>query len=126
MTKITRVNILPLNVKHNIRSCDKLDQNCQGLYFFNDSRKNEHCAVEKKAETISNLLQDSLKTNIVIIVSVVQFFCTGMATFKCAQVSLKSKPADSASGLAVSTLRVRQSVQKQSFFYISRDNLGPE
>ena len=46
--------------------------------------------------------------------------------FTRAYVSLKSKPADSAHGLAVINLIERQNVQKQNFFYISRDNVGTE
>ena len=68
-----------------------------------DSRKKEHCAVEKnKAKTISKLLDNSLKTNN-IIVSVLHstLFVHGNGRrhrllFTRAYISLKSKPADSA------------------------------
>ena len=88
-----------------------------------DSRKNEHCAVEKKEEEYPNFWKTREKL-IIIIVSIVHIFLHGNGRrqrllFTCAYISLKSKPADSARGLAVSNMRERQRVQKQSFFSIS-------
>ena len=93
-----------------------------------DSRKNKHCAVEKKkAETMSKLQKTRWKI-IIIIVSVVHVFAREWteagATFYTLYISLKSNPADSARGLAVSNLRERQREQKQSFFDISRERMG--
>ena len=92
-----------------------------------DSRKNEHCAVEKKKKEYIKRISKLWKTReklIIIIVSVVHIFLHGNGRrqgilFTPAYTSLKSKPADSARGLAVSNMRERQRVQKQSFFSIS-------
>ena len=68
-----------------------------------------------------------------IIASVLHFFFArewteAEATFymRVRAYMLKSKPADSTRGLAVSNLRERQKVQKQNFFDISGDNVGAE
>ena len=89
-----------------------------------DSRKNEHCAVEKKKKNIYKKYPNFWKTReklIIIIVSVVHIFLHGNGRrqrllFTRAYISLKSKPGDSARGLTVSNLKERQRVQKQSFF----------
>ena len=74
-------------------------------------------------------LEDSLKTN-----SYYQCFCfkhffhgngrRQKLLFTRVYISLESKPAESARGLRVSSLREREKVQKQNFSYILRDNLG--
>ena len=94
-----------------------------------DSRRNEHCAVERKANTLSKLLENSLKTNYY------HCFCCKHSLhgngrrqrllFTRVYISLKSNLADSARCLAVSNLRERQRVQKESFLTSSGTTWAP-
>ena len=74
--------------------------------------------LEKEAETISKLLENSLKTNYDH-----YFCCTHFwrgngwrqrLLFTCVYMLAKSNPADSVCGLAVSNLTERQRVEKQN------------
>ena len=137
MTKITRVLHFicwyktSLLVVWQIRP--KLPKPCVSLMtrsqmVTHDSRRNEHCAVERKANTLSKLLENSLKTNYYHC-----FCCTHSLhgngrrqrlLFTRVYISLKSNLADSARCLAVSNLRERQRVQKLFDHDIFRDNMG--
>ena len=74
--------------------------------------------LEKEGETISKLLENSLKTNYFH-----YFCCTHFLhgngwrqrlLVTCMYMSLKSNPADSVCGLAVSNVTERQRVEKQN------------